>query len=134
MSAASEGVRGAVDKGTDAAADAAAREAALDGHHAVVMTTCASLKDARILSAALLEARLAACVQMLPIESAYIWDGTAQSADEVLLLIKGRAADFKAIEALILQLHPYELPEIIQIPISNGFKPYLAWLDAPFDT
>jgi periplasmic divalent cation tolerance protein len=109
-------------------------ETPLDGRYAIVMTACASRKDARTLSTALLDARLAACVQMLPMESAYIWDGAVQNDEEVLLLIKGRAADFEAIEALILKLHPYELPEIIQVPISNGFKRYLAWLDASFDT
>jgi periplasmic divalent cation tolerance protein len=104
----------------------------MEDRYAVVLTSCANRQNARLLSAALLEAQLAACVQMLPIESAYIWKGTLHNDDEVLLLIKGRAEDFEAIQNLILQLHDYELPEIIQIPITNGFERYLAWLDDPY--
>jgi periplasmic divalent cation tolerance protein len=99
--------------------------------HAIVLTSCANSADARALSRALLDARLAACVQMLPITSAYIWNGTVHDEDEVLLLIKGRTADFKAIEASILELHSYELPEIVQIPLIDGLDRYLAWLDDP---
>jgi periplasmic divalent cation tolerance protein len=99
----------------------------------ITLTACANRGDARVLAAALLEARLAACVQMLPIESAYVWDGTVQNDDEVLLLIKGRASDFAAVKSLILRLHSYELPEVIQIPITDGFDRYLAWLNDPYD-
>jgi periplasmic divalent cation tolerance protein len=77
----------------------------------------------------LVEYRLAACVNLLPaIESVYYWQGEVQKDAESLLMIKSRSADYAKLETAIRQLHPYELPEIIAVPISNGLPQYLDWV------
>ena len=95
------------------------------------MTTCASEDKAKPVINALLEQRLAACVQTIPIKSSYIWEGAVQHEDEVLLLIKGKTEAFEDIRETILRLHDYDVPEIIQIPITGGHEPYLSWLENP---
>jgi periplasmic divalent cation tolerance protein len=96
------------------------------------MTACANSDDAKPIIEGLLEKRLAACVQALPIDSHYIWKGKVENASEVLLLIKCKTSNFAAIKDEILRLHPYELPEIVQIPIADGLDRYLAWIGEPF--
>ena len=77
----------------------------------------------------LVEYHLAACVNLLPgIESVYRWQGQLQKDAEVLLMIKSRSADYADIEAAIRALHPYELPEIIAVPLSDGLPAYLDWV------
>ena len=98
---------------------------------AIVMTTCADSEKARPIIDALLEAQLAACVQAMPIQSHYLWNGATQHEEEVLLLIKGKADNFEKIKETILTLNEYDLPEIIQIPITTGLAPYLSWLSNP---
>ncbi|MCL2111794.1 MAG: divalent-cation tolerance protein CutA [Clostridiales bacterium] len=102
----------------------------MDGF-SIVMTTCGSADKARQISSALLDGGLAACVQAMPIESHYIWEGEVQNDDEVLLMIKGKTENYEGIEAEILRLHDYDLPEIIRVPIEGGLAGYLAWLAAP---
>jgi periplasmic divalent cation tolerance protein len=97
--------------------------------HIVVMTTARSRAGADRIVARLLEARLAACVQMMPIESRYIWEGRLEQSAELLLMIKARAADFPDIEAAIRNVHEYAVPEIIALPVLAGSAPYLAWID-----
>ncbi len=67
-------------------------------------------------------------MQRLPIESTYRWKGEVETAWEVLLLIKIRAADYAAVEQAILALQDYETPEIIMLPVEQGFAGYLSWL------
>ena len=98
---------------------------------AITMTTCAGADKARPIIDAILEARLAACVQAMPIQSHYFWDGAVQHEDETLLLIKSKTDNFEKIKETILSLHEYDLPEIIQVPITTGHPPYLAWLAEP---
>jgi periplasmic divalent cation tolerance protein len=77
----------------------------------------------------LLEERLAACVQIIdPIKSMYWWHGDIETADELLCLIKTRSDLFTEIESSIKQLHPYDVPEIIAIPIESGSEDYLDWI------
>ena len=97
----------------------------------IVMTTCGDADRARPITCALLEEGLAACVQVMPIQSHYIWEGAVQHEHEVLLLIKCRAENYKAIENVILRLHDYEVPEIVQIPITDGSRKYLDWVAEP---
>lgn len=84
---------------------------------------------ARRLAEALLEARLAACVNILaPCCSIYRWQDKLESATETPLLIKTTAACYPALEAAIRRHHPYELPEIIAVPVTHGLPDYLAWV------
>jgi periplasmic divalent cation tolerance protein len=95
--------------------------------YAIVLTTCGADAAPRI-AEALVSAKLAGCVQRLPIESTYRWKGEVETAAEVLLLIKIRSADYSAVEQAILALHDYETPEIIMLPVMQGFAGYLSWL------
>lgn len=95
----------------------------------LVITHLPDAPSAETLAAALLEARLAACVtQLPPVRSMYRWKGALETAAEVPLLIKTTANRYPAIEAAIRAGHPYELPEIIAIPITRGLPAYLAWV------
>jgi periplasmic divalent cation tolerance protein len=94
------------------------------------MTTCANEEQARALSTALLEKQLAACVQASDISSSYRWKGAIETSNEVRLMIKARRADYAAIEALLAELHSYETPEVLAVPVIAGSRAYLEWLDA----
>jgi len=84
--------------------------------------------EAEVIAEALLAGRLAACVQFMPVRSRYVWKGAAESADEVLLLIKTRADLFDAVRTAIRSLHSYETPEILATPVQAIDGEYLAWL------
>jgi len=99
-----------------------------DGY-CVVMTTCASSEEAARLATALLDARLAACVQVVPVTSYYTWQGERTTDSEQLLLIKTRRSLYVGVEAALLRLHAYETPEIVCVPITAGAPAYLAWID-----
>lgn len=95
-----------------------------------VLTTTASEDDARRIAGVLVEERLAACVQVAgPITSTYRWQGTVERAQEFLCLIKTRAEAYRRVEERIRQLHPYEVPEIVALPITAASAAYLAWID-----
>jgi periplasmic divalent cation tolerance protein len=97
----------------------------------VVLLTCGSEEEASRIARALVEARLAACVIILgaPVRSVYRWRGRVERAEEHLLLAKTRRSRMKAFEAEVKRLHSYETPEIIALPIAEGSRAYLAWLD-----
>ncbi len=97
--------------------------------HGVLLTTLPSQDDARRLARMLVEEKLAACVQLMPIESFYRWEGKVQNEGEVLLLIKTRTALFTKAIAAIKAAHPYTVPEIVGWPFSAGHLPYLNWID-----
>ena len=94
----------------------------------MVQTTTASPEDAERLAEALLAERLAACVQIAPIRSRYTWKGEVARDDEQLLLIKTRAELFEPVRARIRDLHAYETPEVIAVPVTAADPDYLAWL------
>lgn len=97
----------------------------------LVLTNLPDRPAAEALAATLVEARLAACVNILaPCRSVYRWRDAVQAADEVPLLIKTTAACYPALEAAIRAAHPYELPEVIALPVERGLPDYLAWLAA----
>jgi periplasmic divalent cation tolerance protein len=99
--------------------------------HIVILSTCASEAEARKLAAALLEAHLAACVNVLPgCQSYYRWKGAIEESHEWLLLIKSSRAQFAAVTAAIGAAHSYEVPEVIALPIIDGSANYLNWLRA----
>ncbi|MDR3407052.1 MAG: divalent-cation tolerance protein CutA [Methylovirgula sp.] len=101
---------------------------ATSGDHAVVLTACGTTAAGKI-AEMLVRDRLAACVQKLPVESTYRWKGGIETAQEVLLLIKIKTADYAAVEQAIRALHDYEIPEIIALPVAQGFAGYLSWID-----
>jgi periplasmic divalent cation tolerance protein len=94
-----------------------------------VVTTIDSEEAAERIAAALVEQRLAACVQVLgPIASTYRWQGKVESAREWLCLAKTAASRYDELEAAIRELHPYEEPEIVATPIVAGSAGYLDWV------
>jgi periplasmic divalent cation tolerance protein len=96
----------------------------------VVLVTCGSKKEARKIAQALVQRRLAACVQEIgvPVRSMYRWKGRVESANEVLLLIKTSRKRFSAVSTLVKKLHSYEVPEIIALNIADGSREYLDWI------
>jgi len=97
--------------------------------YSIVVTTAADGDSARKIARLLVERRLAACAQMLPIESVYRWKGEVCEGNETTLFIKSRTALFDEIKAAIRETHVYEVPEIIQVPITDGLPEYLGWVD-----
>ncbi|MFN2309176.1 MAG: divalent-cation tolerance protein CutA [Gammaproteobacteria bacterium] len=99
-------------------------------NHCIVLCTAPDPATAEALARAMVEARLAACVNVLPgIRSIYRWQGALQSDSEALLILKTRQDRFGALAAALREQHPYELPEIIAVPVSDGLSAYLAWID-----
>ena len=95
----------------------------------VVLTTCDSEKHAAQLARILVEHRLAACVNILaPCRSVYRWQGAVQHDEEHPMLIKTTRERYAALEQAIRAGHPYELPEIIAVPIERGLPAYLEWV------
>ncbi|HSM84572.1 MAG TPA: divalent-cation tolerance protein CutA [Candidatus Limnocylindrales bacterium] len=95
----------------------------------IVLTTAGSAEEARKIAHALVERRLAACVNIIPqVESVYRWQGRAESAGEWLLLIKTQASSFERLRDAIKELHSYALPECVLLEISDGSRPYLDWV------
>ena len=98
--------------------------------YATVLSTAGSKEEAQRLARGLVEAKLAACVQLVPIESVYVWDGAVQDDAEVLLLIKTRRSCFAAIREFVEANHSYDTPELICLDIVDGAKGYLDWIGA----
>lgn len=94
----------------------------------VVSTTVDSAGKAKALAGRIVEERLAACVQRVPVQSVYRWKGKVESASEYLLLAKTRAELARELAAFIRKIHPYELPEIVVTPITGGLAAYLGWI------
>lgn len=95
----------------------------------VVLVTCPDRSSAKRLAEALVRGRLAACVNIVPgIRSVFRWKGRVDRASETLLLIKTPARAFQRLRRAILSLHPYDVPEIIAVPVMAGHPPYLAWV------
>ena len=98
----------------------------------VILCTCPSIEVARELAQGLVANGAAACVNIIPqVESVYRWEGKTEAGTESLLVIKTAAARYAAVEAYIQQHHPYELPEVIAVPIEAGAPGYLSWLIHP---
>jgi periplasmic divalent cation tolerance protein len=96
----------------------------------MLMTALPSRDAAVAIAKLLVEENLAACVQLLPVESFYRWEGKIQNEAEVLLLIKTRTALFDAATARIKAAHPYVMPEIVGLPFTTGLEGYFGWIDA----
>ena len=97
----------------------------------LVITNCPDETCANAIALALVEEKLAACANLLPrVQSVYRWQGAIESASEIPLLLKTTGDRYTALEARISQLHPYDTPEIIALPITRGLPAYLEWLAA----
>jgi periplasmic divalent cation tolerance protein len=95
----------------------------------IILSTTLSREEAQKIARALVERKLAACVNIVgPIESVYRWKGTVETSEEFLLIIKTTAAAYERVRDLIRLLHSYELPECVQLAIEDGLPKYLEWI------
>lgn len=100
----------------------------MDQEHLVVLSTCPE-GEARELARTLLEERLVACVNLSRVTSLYTWQGDIQEETETLLVMKTTQGRWPVLRDRILELHSYDVPEILALPITDGNADYLAWLD-----
>lgn len=95
----------------------------------VVLVTAPSAEKAAEIARALVEERLAACGNVVPgLRSIYRWEGKIFDEQEVLLILKTRAALFGALRARVVAMHPYEVPEVLRLDVADGHAPYLDWI------
>ena len=101
----------------------------------LILCNCPDITAAEQLAQHLVKERLAACVNLVPgIRSVYQWQGSIETAQEIMLLIKTQTVLYPAIEEAIKRLHPYEIPEIIAVAIADGSGDYLKWMDSCLHT
>lgn len=97
--------------------------------YSLVITTYSDKENGEKIIDTLLSERLAACIQVMPIQSYYHWQGEVTHDEEKILLIKTKSSLYKQVEKCILTHHAYDCPEVIQLPISAGFTGYLDWIE-----
>lgn len=98
-------------------------------HHLVVFCTCPSYEIACDIAKKVVDTQLAACANIIPgLTSIYTWEGKTETSSEVLLLLKTTESVYPRLEQSLIQLHPYDCPEVIGVPIQQGNKGYLEWL------
>jgi periplasmic divalent cation tolerance protein len=103
----------------------------LDSHPAnfcLVLVTAGSETEAKTIAQALVTEKLAACVNLFPITSFYTWQSQLQQGPEWQLTIKTQSSCFEALQTRVQELHSYEVPEVIAIPLQAGAEPYLNWI------
>ena len=96
--------------------------------YGVILVTAASKSEAEMIARSLVSSKLAACVTFLPVQSIYTWQNQIEQAEEWQLIIKSKLDRFSDLEAKVRELHSYEVPEIIAIPIVAGSHHYLQWI------
>ncbi len=97
----------------------------------VVLTTWPDAEKARAAATTLVEESLIACANIIPgVESIYRWEGKLETSAEVLMVLKTTAARYGALQSRIKELHSYEVPEIVALPIANGLPQYLSWVES----
>lgn len=95
----------------------------------MIMVNCASVKEAELISGYLLKTCLIACANILPgVKSRFWWKGNIDRAKEVMLVMKTRRKNFKAVDKEVRRLHSYEVPEVIALPVIEGSAGYLKWV------
>lgn len=98
--------------------------------YTLVISTCPDAETAKKIAKVLVESRCAACVNILGgIRSVYQWKGQVEIDDEHLLIIKTRIEEYHTVERSIVEHHPYEVPEVVRVPIEEGLSGYLRWID-----
>ncbi|NJR38433.1 MAG: divalent-cation tolerance protein CutA [Leptolyngbyaceae cyanobacterium CSU_1_4] len=97
-------------------------------HYGLVLVTASSQSEGEAIAQALLQFKLAACVSLMPIRSLYTWKGEVHNEAEWQLMIKTELRNFAPIAAKVQELHSYEVPEVIALPIVAGSPPYLNWI------
>ncbi|WP_299676206.1 divalent-cation tolerance protein CutA [uncultured Dokdonia sp.] len=101
----------------------------MNDEYSIVLTTSDSDEETKKIANILLEKKLAACIQVSKIESYYTWENKINVDNENLLSIKSKKEDYLKIEKCIKEVHSYDVPEIVQIPIVNGAESYLSWIN-----
>jgi len=101
----------------------------MNNEYSIIITTFNDKNSAKKTAKLLVERRLAACVQMFPIESVYLWENEICEDNETVLFIKSKAELYDQIVASVKENHSYEVPEIVQIPVTAGLPEYLKWID-----
>lgn len=96
--------------------------------YGIILVTVDTQAAAQEIATILVTDRLAACVNLFPIHSVYRWEGKVEEAAEWQLVAKTKLSLFEAIESAVKNLHPYEVPEVLAVPIEQGYVPYLNWL------
>jgi periplasmic divalent cation tolerance protein len=96
----------------------------------VILVTCGTLREARRIARAAVEAKLAACVNLMPnaVESVYRWKGKVEVSREYLLVIKSTAKRLPELERMVRSMHSYNVPEFLVLPVVAGSAEYLGWL------
>jgi len=96
--------------------------------HILILSTCTDVAEAKKIAKAIIEKKLAACVNIVPVHSIFRWKGSIEESDEQLLVVKTSSTLFEKVSEYIKNLHSYELPEVISLEIRQGSRPYLKWL------
>ena len=100
----------------------------------IVLSTCPSRKEAKRIARGLVEARLAACVNIIDgVASIYSWKGKVEEGKELMLVVKSRRDLLGALQERLASMHSYEVPEAIAIPVVDGLPAYLEWIDRELD-
>lgn len=102
----------------------------MEKEYCIVLTTLPGEREAESLAEGILASRLGACIQVSPVRSFFVWDKEVRREEEVVLAIKTSGARYRELEAYILDYHPYDVPEIVKVPLEGGLPAYLEWLDA----
>jgi len=96
----------------------------------IVLCSCPDQENASRIASYLVENRLAACVNIsAQVKSVYRWQGEIETADECMLFIKTSISSYDELEMAILSIHPYELPEVVAVPVERGLQNYLGWIN-----
>ena len=98
--------------------------------YCMILTTCSNRKEAETLATDLVTRKLAACVQLSPVTSFYVWESQSHADPEIRLVIKTRKALYDQVKRFICEAHSYDVPQILQVPVTDGLDPYLDWMDA----
>ena len=98
--------------------------------YCIALTTTNSEENKQTLIEQMLNQKLAACIQTMPIESHYVWKDELCCDNEWLLVIKSTQKNYPELEQVIVANHSYEVPQVVQIPFIDGYNPYLSWLEA----
>lgn len=94
----------------------------------VILVTASSRAEAETIAKTLIQEKLAACVSLMPVQSIYTWQNEVHASEEWQLLIKSDLNHFQILEARVREIHSYEVPEVIALPIVKGSQPYLEWI------